>query len=65
MTIQPNWNLQDLILVDLGPTDPLLVFVEVVATAGSVSEARQAALMAIATVAGFKRGPSGVPDSLR
>ena len=53
LTIQPDRNLPDLILVDLGPTEPLLVFVEVVATAGPVSEARQAALMTIATEAGF------------
>ena len=53
LTIQPDRNLPDLILADLGPAEPLLVFVEVVATAGPVSEARQAALMAIATEAGF------------
>ena len=53
LTIQPDRNLPDLILVDLGPEEPLLVFVEIVATAGPVSEARQAALMAIAVEAGF------------
>lgn len=53
LTIQTDRNLPDLILVDLGPAEPLLVFVEVVATAGPVSETRQAALMAIATEAGF------------
>lgn len=53
LNIQADRNLPDLILVDLGPTEPLLVFVEVVATAGPVNEARQAALMAIATEAGF------------
>ena len=54
LTIQPDRNLPDLILVDLGPTEPLLVFVEVVATAGPVSEARLTSLMAIATEAGFR-----------
>ena len=54
LTIQPDRNLPDLILVDLGPAEPLLVIVEVVATAGPVSEARQAAMMAIATDAGFR-----------
>lgn len=54
LTIQPDRNLPDLILVDLGPDEPLLVFVEVVATSGPVNEARQAALMAIATEAGFR-----------
>ena len=53
LTIQPDRNLPDLILVDLGPVEPLLVFVEVVATAGPVSEARQAALVTIAAEAGF------------
>ena len=53
LTIQPDRNLPDLILVDLGPPEPLLVFVEVVATAGPVNESRQTALMAVATEAGF------------
>ena len=53
VTIQPDRNLPDLILVDLGPEEPLLVFVEIVATAGAVSDARRAALMDIATDAGF------------
>ena len=53
LTIEPDRNLPDLILVDLGPAQPLLVFVEVVATAGPVSEARQAALLEIAVEAGF------------
>ena len=56
LTIEPDRNLPDLILVDLGPVEPLLVFVEVVATAGPVSEARQEALMVIATEAGFGEG---------
>ena len=34
LTIEPYWNLPDLMLADLGPADPLLVFVEVVASAG-------------------------------
>ena len=54
LTIRPDRNLPDLILADLGPDDPLLVFVEVVATAGPVNEARRTALMAIATEAGFR-----------
>lgn len=54
LTIHSDRNLPDLILVDLSPAEPLLVFVEVVATAGPVSEARQAALLAIATEAGFR-----------
>ena len=50
---RPDRNLPDLILVDLGPAEPLLVFVEVVATAGPVNKARQTALMAVGTEAGF------------
>ncbi|MDE0148829.1 MAG: BsuBI/PstI family type II restriction endonuclease [Rhodospirillaceae bacterium] len=56
LAIEPDRNLPDLILVDLEPVEPLLVFVEVVATAGPVTEGRQAALMAIATEAGFSEG---------
>lgn len=53
LTIEPQRNLPDLILVDLGPAEPLLVFVEVVATAGPVSTSRQTALWGIAEEAGF------------
>ena len=53
LTIQPDRNLPDLILVDLGPAEPLMVFVQVVATAGPVNEARQTALMEIIVEAGF------------
>lgn len=53
LTIQPDRNLPDLILVDLGPAEPLLVFVEVVATAGPVTKARQTALLEIVVEAGF------------
>ena len=54
LTIQPDRNLPDLILVDIGPAEPLLVFVEVVATAGPVNELRRTALLALATEAGFQ-----------
>lgn len=54
LVIQPDRNLPDVILVDLGPYAPLLVFVEVVATSGPVSEARRAALMTMAGDAGFR-----------
>lgn len=56
LVIEPDKNLPDLILVDLDPVEPILMFVEVVATAGPVTEGRQAALMAIATEAGFGEG---------
>ena len=54
LKIEPDRNLPDAILVDLGPVEPLLAFVEVVASAGPVSDARQSALLAIATEAGFR-----------
>lgn len=59
LIIEPDRNLPDLILVDLkadgqdAPDRTLLVFVEVVATAGAVGAARRAALLQIATDAGF------------
>ena len=53
LTIRQDRNLPDLILADLGPAKPLLVFVEVVATAGPVNEARQTALMTVAAEGGF------------
>ena len=56
LEIQPDLNLPDLILVDLGSAEPLLVFVEVVATAGAISESRRDALMSMATDAGFMSG---------
>ena len=54
LAIDPGRNLPDLDLVDLGPVEPLLIFVEVVATDGPINEARQAALMAITMEAGFR-----------
>ena len=62
LTIEPDRNLPDMILVDLkadgdsAPDRILLVFVEVVATAGAVSASRQEALLQIATDADFDEG---------
>lgn len=64
MILQLNWklkitadrNLPDIILVDLGKgskDDVLLVFIEVVASDGPVTEQRRVALLSIATDAGF------------
>jgi len=53
--IDPQRNLPDLILVDVGPPEPLLVFVEIVATDGPVTPARRQALSSIATTAGFRQ----------
>lgn len=48
-------NLPDIILVDLGPEDPLVVFIEVVATDGAVTDRRQKAIYELTDSAGFKR----------
>ena len=53
LSIDPDRNLPDMILVDLGPASPLLAFVEVVATDGPITEARRTSLSIIATDAGF------------
>ncbi len=59
LSIETDRNLPDLILVDVkadgadAPDRTLLIFVEVVATAGAVGEGRRAALLQIATDAGF------------
>lgn len=46
--------LPDIILVDLAPIEPLLVFVEAVATDGPITEGRREALLDLAATAGFK-----------
>lgn len=53
LKIIPEKNLPDVVLVDLGPSHPRLIFVEAVATDGPVNELRKEALLNIATDAGF------------
>lgn len=53
LRIEASGNLPDIVLADLGPQEPLLAFVEVVATDGAVTAERKAALLRIATDAGF------------
>ncbi len=53
LDIQADKNLPDVILADLGPEHPLLVFVEVVASDGPVSERRKAALLDLVDKANF------------
>ena len=55
LKIQPERNLPDIILADLGPNQPLVIFVEVVATDGAMTERRREALWAYAEAAGFKQ----------
>ena len=53
LEIQADKNLPDILLVDLGPDHPLLIFVEVVATDGSITEERKTALQKVVEKAGF------------
>ena len=55
LQIEADKNLPDLILADLGPDDPLIVFVEVVATDGPITPRRQEAIFALTEAAGFRR----------
>lgn len=53
LEILPDKLLPDIVMVDLAPAEPLLVFVEAVATGGPISADRRAALLRLATDAGF------------
>jgi hypothetical protein len=55
LNIDPAKSLPDLILADLGPHDPLIVFVEAVATDGAVTPSRKQAFYALTDAAGFHR----------
>lgn len=55
LRIEADKNLPDLILADLGPREPLIVFVEVVATDGAITERRRDAILALTDAAGFDR----------
>jgi hypothetical protein len=52
--IRAERNLPDIVLVDVGPKHPLLVFCEVVATDGPITEERKSALTEIAKRGGFQ-----------
>ncbi len=53
LTIPADKSLPDIVLVDLGPEHPMIIFVEVVHTDGPVNDARKAALLRISNGAGF------------
>lgn len=55
LKIEADKNLPDLILVDLATPSPLLVFVEVVATDGPITERRREVLYQLTDAAGFPR----------
>jgi hypothetical protein len=54
LKIPADKYLPDILLVDLGPDEPLIVFVEVVATDGPISARRKEALLDITRSAGFQ-----------
>ena len=58
LRIQAARSLPDIILADLAPDHPILVFVEVVATDGPINPKRKIALTQLAETAGFS------PDNL-
>lgn len=53
LNIAANENLPDIVLADLGPQHPRLVFVEVVHSDGPISQRRKEALQKVAIDAGF------------
>lgn len=55
LKIEADKNLPDLILADLGPAEPILLFVEVVATDGAVTARRKVAMLEMTDAAGFDR----------
>jgi len=55
LNIEADKNLPDIILVDLAGEAALIVFVEVVATDGPVTQRRRAALLELTDRAGFER----------
>jgi hypothetical protein len=56
LKIETDKLLPDTILVDLAPAEPIIVFVEAVATAGEMTEARRSAFLELMTAAGYKAG---------
>lgn len=54
LTIPAQTLLPDVILVDLAPVEPLLVFVEVVATDGPVNDKRKEDLLTLVTTGGHR-----------
>jgi hypothetical protein len=55
INIEADKNLPDIILVDVAPKHPLLVFIEVVATDGPINDRRKQSIFDITDAAGFDR----------
>ncbi|GHC69633.1 BsuBI/PstI family type II restriction endonuclease [Limoniibacter endophyticus] len=53
LKIEADKNLPDLILADLHPAEPIILFVEVVATDGAMTERRRTAMRELTNAAGF------------
>ena len=56
LRIEADKLLPDMILVDLAPENPLLVFIEAVATDGPITENRRSEIVELVTAARFKAG---------
>lgn len=54
LNIPADRFLPDILLVDLGPTEPLVIFIEVIHTDGPISPTRQEAFLQITRAANFK-----------
>jgi hypothetical protein len=59
LKIEPDKNLPDLILADLASAEPLLIFVEIVATDGAITARRKEAIYSLTDNAGFARAQIG------
>ena len=55
ITISPDRNLPDIIMADIAPEKPLIVFAEVVVTDGAITRTRLESLLSIATKGGFEK----------
>jgi hypothetical protein len=54
LKIETDKLLPDTILIDLAPREPLLIFIEAVASDGPITDARRGAFVELAEAAGFK-----------
>lgn len=55
IVIRPDRNLPDVILADIAPERPLIVFVEVVVTDGAITRSRLESLLSVAIEGGFEK----------
>ncbi len=55
IVVRPDRNLPDVILADIAPQRPLIVFVEAVVTDGAITRSRLESLLSMATEGGFEK----------